>query len=136
MALGRQFRLDIQHVVTRITTPESAILLAFDENDVQLIASVEVAKRTADLARLGMLAVDQRYQRGGLGRRILHHAEEHCARTWGVKKTGLNALSTRGELMLWYERCGYRKTGEAAPFLLQRDGADELYFVEMEKNLI
>lgn len=140
MALGRSFRLGIQHVITRITTAESEILLAFAQDNAQPIASVEVTKRTADMARLGMLAVDQQHQRGGLGRRVLHYAEEYCQRTWGVKKTGLNALSTREELMLWYERCGYRKTGEMTSFLRQRDDGMsppiELYFVEMEKELI
>jgi GNAT superfamily N-acetyltransferase len=140
MSLGRAFRLDIQHIIAPITKPEVVILLAFDNNNNdRLVASVELAKRTSDLARLGMLAVDQQHQRGGLGRRFLHYAEEYCQRTWGVKKTGLNALSTREELIMWYERCGYRKTGELTPF---RPGGDDdaavpdgLHFVELEKAL-
>ena len=139
MALGRNFRIDVKHIMAPIMKPDSGILLACDHNN-NLIASVQVSKSNADVARLAMLAVDQKHQRGGLGRKILHHAEDYCRRTWGVKKMGLNALSTRDELLAWYQRCGYRKTGELTPFKPWRDDEtgfpDDLYFVELEKDLV
>ncbi|KAH8910393.1 acyl-CoA N-acyltransferase [Coniochaeta sp. PMI_546] len=137
MSLGRQFRMDVQQVVTAITNPDSVVLMAVDANDV-LIASVEVAKRSTDLARLAMLAVDERHQRDGVGRQVLEYAEDYCRSTWAVKKTGLGALSTRKELIKWYIRRGYQRTGELTPFRPpQSDGVpvhDGLTFVELEKT--
>ncbi|OIW35709.1 putative N-acetyltransferase, GNAT family, partial [Coniochaeta ligniaria NRRL 30616] len=136
MSLGRQFRMDVKFVIAAITNPESAILIACDDEDM-LVASVEVTKRGTDLARLAMLAVDERHQRGGIGRRVLDYADDYCRSTWGVKKIGLNALSTRKELIMWYMRCGYQQTGELTPF--RPRGGDEvaipdgLSFVELEK---
>jgi GNAT superfamily N-acetyltransferase len=87
-----------------------------------------------------MLAVDDAYQRFGIGRKVLAYAEEYVRREWGVRRGGLNALSTREELILWYVRCGYQKTGEVTPFPVEMFAGMELpgglCFVEMEKVLI
>jgi ribosomal protein S18 acetylase RimI-like enzyme len=137
MKLGASFRIDVEEITTQITKPDGAILVATDNST--LVASIEVSKRSADLARLSMLAVDEHHQRGGIGRRVLAYAEDYCQRTWGVKKLGLNALSTRRELILWYIRHGYRKTGELTPFpkvhVKELALLDDLYFVELEKDL-
>ncbi|KAB5546813.1 putative GNAT family acetyltransferase [Coniochaeta sp. 2T2.1] len=137
MSLGRSFRLDIQHITTPIENPDGAVLVACDQDN-NLIASVQVSKRTEDLARIALLAVDENHQRSGIGHRLLDYAEEYCRNTWGVDRMGLNALSTREELILWYTRCGYQKTGEVTPFRPPRDDEtlpDNLFFVEMEKQL-
>ncbi|KAI0136211.1 putative GNAT family acetyltransferase [Xylariales sp. AK1849] len=138
MALSAGFRIEVEEVMAMITKPNCAILMATDDNGA-LVASAEVSRRSADLARLSMLAVDQQRQRGSIGRQVLANAEDYCRRTWGVNKMGLNALSTRKELILWYMRCGYRKTGELSPFPHERTTLvplpDGLCFVELEKDL-
>ncbi|KAF7118669.1 hypothetical protein CNMCM5793_008207 [Aspergillus hiratsukae] len=137
--LASNFRIDVNDILTTITTPNSAFLLATDTTGI-LIACIGISRRAdADLARFFMLAVDDAYQRGGIGRKVLAYAEEYCRRLWGVNKGGLNALSTRRELILWYMRCGYRPTGELTPFPVEQftDIAlpEDLCFVEMEKEL-
>ncbi|KAL7628387.1 hypothetical protein AAE478_002589 [Parahypoxylon ruwenzoriense] len=138
MDLSSRFRVDVEKVIAQISKPDGAILIATDSSGIP-IASVEISKRGADLVRLSMLAVDHRRQRGGIGRRLLAYTEDYSRRTWGVKKAGLNALSTRQELILWYLRCGYRKTGELTPFPSDRnDGLtlpEDMCFVELEKDL-
>lgn len=138
MSLGRQFRIDLKYIIAPITNPESAILVAYNDQN-NLVASVAASKHSTELARLALLAVDQRYQRDGIGREVLSYAENYCLRTWGVMKIGLNALSTREELILWYMRCGYEKTGQLTPFRAWRDDnmavRDDLHFVELEKVL-
>lgn len=130
MALGQQFRVSIAEILATITQPDSANVL---------VSSVHVAKRNAGLARIAMLSVDQSQQRAGLGRHMLAHAEEFSQRTWGVGRTGLNALGTRDELIAWYMRCGYRRTGDTAPFPVERfpelDLPAGLCFVELEKDV-
>ncbi|KPM36917.1 hypothetical protein AK830_g9656 [Neonectria ditissima] len=137
MVLSEDFRLDIKDMIKKIVDPDSATLMATDDSNA-LVGSISVFKLSPDVARLSLLAVDQTYQRGGLGRQILAHAEDYCQRTWGVKTFGLNALSTREQLISWYVRCGYRKTGETSPFPYElmegRVLPEGLFFVELEKD--
>lgn len=137
MELGRQFRYKVEEVLTTINRPDARVLMAFDSTGA-LVGSVDVVKRTPDLARVAMLSVDPNQQRGGIGRQLIAYAEDYCRREWGVGKFGLNALSTRDKLLAWYERCGYQRTGETTPFPVERfpdlDLPRDLHFVELEKN--
>ncbi|EAW19528.1 GNAT family N-acetyltransferase [Aspergillus fischeri NRRL 181] len=140
-ALASAFRIDTAEILSKITTPDSAFLLATDPTGA-LIACIGVSRCTANdnLARFFLLAVDEAYQRFGIGRKILAYAEEYAHREWGVRRGGLNALSTREELILWYLRCGYQLTGEVTPFPFERFAGMELpenlCFLEMEKALV
>lgn len=141
--LASQFHISVDEVLTSMSKPDCAVLVATDPTSTgdnnALVATVEAFRRTPDLARLSMLAVNSTRQRGGLGRAVLAHAEDYCRRTWGVQRLGLNALSTRGELIAWYERCGFARTGETSAFPRERfagmDLPEDLCFVELEKDL-
>ncbi|SPN98445.1 related to N-acetyltransferase, GNAT family [Cephalotrichum gorgonifer] len=138
--LNARYTISVDTVLDGITSPDKELLVVTDANGTDgaaIVATVGVAKAGADLARIYNLALDQRYQRGGLGRQVLTHAEDYCRREWGVKKTGLNALSPRQELISWYMRRGYVKTG-TSPFPAQATegmGLPEMWFVELEKDL-
>lgn len=142
MELNIRFTISIEEVMPRITSPNSAILMAFvaaGTGKQALVASVEVVKRSDELACFSMLAVDQYHQRGGIGRELLTHAEKYCQKEWGVTKIGLNALSTRQALIAWYMRRGYQKTGETVPFPTEKFSdlalPADLCFVQLEKDL-
>lgn len=151
LGLSPRFTVDVEEVTRRISGPDGAFLVAGaapDDHGVGVgvgvpVACVEVSRRGGGggggLARISMLAVDERRQRGGVGRRVLAHAEDYCRRTWGVGRVGLNALSARPELIAWYTRRGYRDTGERTPFPRERSGdlvlPDDLCFVELEKDV-
>ncbi|KND94280.1 hypothetical protein TOPH_00787 [Tolypocladium ophioglossoides CBS 100239] len=135
--LAAHFRLDVEEVAATIASPDIVTLMAVDDSDA-LVASIEVSRRGgADCGRLSMIAVDERCQRGGVGRQVLAYAEDYCRRTWGARGLSLNALSTRKALIEWYLRRGYRKTGETTPFPRERFASlelpDDLCFVELEK---
>lgn len=138
MALSSRFRIEVAEVMVTITNPDSAILMATDDND-NLVASIGISKRGADRARFSTLAVDKSHQRGGIGRQVLAYAEDYCQQVWGVTKLGLNALSTRQELILWYIRRGYQETGESTPFPREKFNGlalpNDMCFVEFEKIL-
>ncbi|KAF7557386.1 hypothetical protein G7Z17_g718 [Cylindrodendrum hubeiense] len=138
MKLGSSFRVGVDKVLSQITKPDGGIVMATDNNGA-LVGSIEVFKASPDLARLSMLAVDQSYQQGGIGRQVLAYAEDYCQKTWGVKTLGLNALSTRQELISWYMRRGYQKTGEVSPFPKERlrelGLPEDMGFVELEKDV-
>lgn len=103
-----------------------------------MVGTIQVSKRGSGYGRLSMIAVDDRFQRSGVGTQILAFAENYCRKVWGVEKFSLNALSTRKALMEWYIRHGYKKVGETRPFprddFPELDLADDLCFVELEKD--
>ncbi|CAL5868942.1 uncharacterized protein PFLUO_LOCUS3170 [Penicillium psychrofluorescens] len=136
--LNSRFSIEVKEILAIITNPDSAFLMATDHN-ATLVASIGVSKKAADLGRLFMLAVDQQYQRGGVGRQVVAYAEDYSQKTWGITRLGLNALSTRQNLILWYIRRGYRKTGEETPFPREHFKdlvlPDDMCFVELEKDL-
>jgi ribosomal protein S18 acetylase RimI-like enzyme len=104
-----------------------------------LRGSVWLEPRSASVWYLGSLAVDPREQNSGLGRRILDAAETGLA-DLGAAKVIIDVLNVRGSLIAWYERRGYRLTGEshAFPYEDNRYGVPQrpdLEFVELEKSL-
>ncbi|KAF7176386.1 hypothetical protein CNMCM7691_002515 [Aspergillus felis] len=140
--LASGFSIETTEILSAITAPNSAFLLATDPTGA-LIACVGISRKItdhADLARFFFLAVDEAYQRFGIGRKILAYAEGYCQKQWGVSRGGLNALSTREELIQWYLRCGYQPTGEVTPFPVEKFTEialpEDLCFVEMEKELV
>ncbi|KAI5459734.1 acyl-CoA N-acyltransferase [Mariannaea sp. PMI_226] len=139
MGLSASFTIDIEVILGKITQTDSEMLMAIGDDNA-LVACIGVNRPKPDLARLFLLAVDQRWQQGGLGRQVLAYAEDYCIRTWDVKRLGLNALSTREKLISWYERRGYQKTGELTPFPARElNGVvipDDMCFVEMEKDAV
>ncbi|KAL6803511.1 acyl-CoA N-acyltransferase [Trichoderma sp. SZMC 28012] len=135
--LASTFRISVEEVMPRIVNPDNAVLMALDDAD-NLVASIEVAKRGINCGRISMIAVNERYQKGGVGRSVLAYAEAYCRQTWNVEKFSLNALSTRKTLIEWYMRQGYQKTGETSPFPRERFLSvalpDDICFIEMEKD--
>ena len=89
-------------------------LLVFRDND-RLRACVALTDKSHGLAYLGMLTVDPEHQSGGLGKLILAAAEDHAA-AFGAARVEMTVIAQRRELIAWYERRGYRGTGERRPF--------------------
>lgn len=97
-----------------------------------LVGCVAVTRKSAALAYLGMLCVAPELQSSGLGRRLLDAAED-CARAQGIAAMEMTVIDSRTELIAWYERRGYARTGEARPFPVPRD--PPLTFAVLEKPL-
>jgi GNAT superfamily N-acetyltransferase len=121
-----------------VADPGQRILLLRDAGG-ELVASV-VLRRDGDSAWLGMLAIRPVLQGRGTGRAMLVAAEGWVAEHWGARRMRMTVIAQRAELIAWYERRGYRRTGETAPFFYgdPRFGLpkrDDLYFVVLEKTL-
>ncbi|KAG9197134.1 hypothetical protein G6514_002247 [Epicoccum nigrum] len=136
--LNRNFTVTPEEILTIIGNSSAAFLMATSEGG-SLVGVVAVMKRTEDVARIALLAVDPKHQAAGIGLHILDHAEHYAVTTWDVKTVGLNALSTRGFLIGWYEKRGYTKTGERSELPAKAvDGltlSKDVHFVEMEKQV-
>ncbi|MFJ8648476.1 GNAT family N-acetyltransferase [Streptomyces sp. NPDC093546] len=130
-------RTDPEGVRQIITAPASR-LLTF-ERDGGIIACCHLEHR-GDAAYFGMFAVRPGLQGGGLGRRILAEAERLAVAEWGVREMHMTVISIREELLAWYERRGYRRTGKMSPFPYEdeRFGVpqrDDLQFELLVKEL-
>ncbi|MER6618060.1 GNAT family N-acetyltransferase [Streptomyces xantholiticus] len=106
-------RTDPQRVLEVITTPGSRLMIV--ERDGAVIACCQLEHR-GEAAYFGMFAVRPELQGAGLGRRIIAEAERSARETWGVTQMHMTVISVREELIAWYERRGYRRTGRTSPF--------------------
>jgi GNAT superfamily N-acetyltransferase len=93
---------------------EGAVLLMGRNEAGELVGSVYLQKQGA-VMYLGMLSVDATRQGAGLGKYLLRAADTY-AREQGCSKMKITVISVRTELLAWYERHGYQRTGETVPF--------------------
>lgn len=106
-------RTDEADVGAVIARPDSRIVLL--ERDGRLLASCHV-ERQGDAAYFGMFAVDPAQQTGGLGKLLLGEAERIAREEWHCRAMEMTVIVQRHELIAWYERRGYRRTGTYKPF--------------------
>ena len=106
-------RTDKELVAELLNASGNAILLAFD--GATLFACCHLEQHGSS-AYFGMFAVDPARQNGGLGKRVLAEAERYAREVWQCRAMHMKVIDARSELMAWYERRGYRRTGEYTPF--------------------
>lgn len=110
--LGGQ-RTDPDKMRETIADPASRIELAWADG--ALIGCAHLKKEADGSCYLGMLTVDPARQAGGIGKLILSHCDD-VARAWGCARMRMTVISVRAELIAYYERRGYAKTGASEPF--------------------
>jgi len=101
---------DVQHL---IESEHSVILLCMRGDD--LIASVCLEKK-ADAAYVGMFVVNPAMQKLGIGKQLLTYAENFAEQHWSVSKFCMHVITLRHELIAFYERRGYQRTGIVKEF--------------------
>jgi GNAT superfamily N-acetyltransferase len=121
-----------------LADPDRCILVRRDD-DGTLLASVAL-KRDGEAAWLGMLSVRPTRQAAGIGRQVVEGAESWARAHWGSRRMRMTVIVQRSELIAWYERRGYCRTGETAPFFYgdERFGLprrQDLSFIVLEKRL-
>ncbi|MFF0970413.1 GNAT family N-acetyltransferase [Streptomyces sp. NPDC003703] len=106
-------RTDPQGVLDVIASPDSRLLTV--ERDGCVVACCQLEHR-GDHAYFGMFAVSPALQGAGLGKLIIAEAERQVREVWGVTEMHMTVISVREDLIAWYERRGYRRTGRMSPF--------------------
>jgi ribosomal protein S18 acetylase RimI-like enzyme len=106
-------RTDAAAVESIIASPRSRLLLAFHGDE--LIACCQIEHRE-DYAYFGMFAVRPTRQGGGIGGAVIAEAERLAVAEWQVREMRMTVISVRDELIAWYERRGYTRTGIMSPF--------------------
>ncbi|MDB5022439.1 MAG: family N-acetyltransferase [Mucilaginibacter sp.] len=89
-------------------------ILKYTDHDGQIIGCVYLELKKQSLY-LGMLTVSPTLQTKGIGRQLLHEAEK-IAHRLNCRTLFMTVITTRHELIKWYERRGYRATGTTMPF--------------------
>ena len=101
--------------VRALFQPRSVILLLCSEANI--VACVHLQGDSSG-ASIGMLATDPELQAQGLGKRMLSHAENYAAERLGASLFRMSVLSSRPELLAFYQRRGYVLTGEVEDYPL------------------
>ena len=96
-----------------IERPRSRVLLV--ERDGALVACAHVAVEDG-AGYFGMFAVRPDLQGAGLGNALLLEAERVVRDEWMLPALRMTVIDVRDELIAWYERRGYRRTGIRKPF--------------------
>ena len=89
------------------------MILKYEEDD-QLLGCVSLEQKGQNLY-LGMLTVAPEAQANGIGKTLLFAAEK-IAVEQRYRAITMTVITVRHELIAWYERRGYRLTGEKQPF--------------------
>jgi ribosomal protein S18 acetylase RimI-like enzyme len=106
-------RTDLRGVLEVVEAPGSRLVVV--ERDGALVACCQLERR-GTRAYFGMFAVGPALQGAGLGKAVLAEAERFCRKEWGAQEMEMTVISVRTDLIAWYERRGYRRTGVTTPF--------------------
>lgn len=133
-------RIDSSMLADMLSKDNLTILLMRDHQHGPLAGCVSFERTPGStVAYLSMLSIDPQRQAEGLGRTLLSKAEGGL-KAQGATDVRITVIWLRHTLIEWYERRGYRLTGEREPFPYgdQRFGIpqrDDLYFLVMEKSI-
>jgi len=121
-------RTDREEVASLTRDDEARLLLAHLAQ--QLVGCVLVRRSDAHgaptthgllparerVAHIGMFAVQPTLQSRGLGSALLEEAERVARAELAVTRAEMTVIEQRLDLLPWYERRGYRRTGASEPF--------------------
>lgn len=111
--LKGELRTDIPTLTTLVDNPH-AVVLKYTTAEDAIAGSVYLHIQERGLY-LGMLTVSPQLQAGGIGRQLLQAAEQF-AKEKNCPCIFMSVISVRHELIDWYERHGYKNSGETKPF--------------------
>jgi ribosomal protein S18 acetylase RimI-like enzyme len=112
------------------------ILLCGDDAGIIGCAHLELRGTACEL---GMLVVKPGLQSRGIGKQLMQAAETMARQSWGVRRITMSVITVRHELIAYYERRGYRRTGRTKPFVADDTHgfpkSQSLEFEVLEKSL-
>lgn len=106
-------RTDPEAVAEIVATGKGRLLLAFDQGELVGCCQLE---RHDDHAYFGMFAVRPGLQGAGVGKAVLAEAERIAREEWHAAEMHMTVISLREDLIAWYQRRGYTRTGKMSPF--------------------
>ncbi len=128
-------RTDDNNLLEVMQLPASVFLKYTNEKN-EIVGCVNLQQHGSKIY-LGMFSVSPLLQGFGIGKQILQASEEFAEQ---VKATSIymSVISVRSELISWYNRNGYRESGERKAFVedgLTGKHLQPLEFIILEKGL-
>ncbi len=99
----------------------------------EMLAGCVYAELRGERGYFGLLAVDPKRQRTGLGGQLIAEAEDYC-RTAGCRFMDLTFVNVREELPGYYRQLGYVENG-TLPFPPEQATKIPVHLVRMSKEL-
>lgn len=135
-------RTGVDDIEDCLNRPYSYILLAerpLEDGSFDLLACAHVAIEDG-AGYFGMFSVRPNLQGGGIGKALLAEAERIARDEWRLPAMRMTVIDIRDELIAFYERRGYRRTGIKKPFpygdeRFGRPKREDLRFEVLEKPL-
>jgi len=106
-------RTDLEEIKALLSDPKSRFVVA-TEGDA--LAACALIRDEGGVGYFGMFAVRPDLQGAKLGRTMLDAAERYARDLWRVPQMYMTVINLREDLIAYYERRGYRRTGEQKPF--------------------
>ena len=106
-------RIDPEVLRADIARDDSRVVLA--ERDGALLACAHVAI-DGDAGYFGMFSVVPGLQGGGIGKQVLAECERIVRDDWRLPAMRMTVIDVRDELIAFYQRRGYHRTGILKPF--------------------
>ncbi len=119
-----------------IMNKPSAVILKYLNEKTEITGCVYLEKNNDELY-LGMLSVLPQAQAQGIGKQLMKASEDY-AQDYKLKAVVITVISVRTELIAWYERRGYKQTGQIKPFPEDKRSCvptQPLQFIIMKKLL-
>ncbi len=98
-----------------LSDPSIHFLVAYSFGHLLCCICLEQSNKVVNI---GLFAVNPEYQQLGIGKSALSYAEDYALHRLGLKLSVMQVISQRKELISFYERCGYKKTGLVKPYPL------------------
>jgi ribosomal protein S18 acetylase RimI-like enzyme len=135
-------RIDADVLRHDIERPRSRVLIAERPRpgpSLEMLACAHVCEDD-NAGYFGMFSVKPNLQGAGVGKTVIAEAERIVRDDWALPVMRMTVIDVREELIAWYERRGYRRTGIKKPFPYgdPRYGIpkrDDLRFEVLEKFL-
>jgi len=108
-------RTDVASLSQDMNQPESLVLKC--TNAIGAIVGCVYLQGKKNSLYLGMLSVSPNHQNLGIGKKLLKASADHAQKNH-YATIQMTVISLREELILWYERQGFQKTGGKKPFLV------------------
>ena len=128
-------RTNVEKLQETMNNPATFFLKYMENGEIKACVLLENQKTAL---YLGMLTVSPFLQGSGIGKKLLAAAESK-AKELGLPKIFMTVISIRHELIAWYERKGYKSTGEIKPFPKEDISfglpKQHLEFIVMEKTI-
>ena len=108
-------RINIHQVAEIMSKPDSVILVGLKNSEIAACLHIE---KVASNSYIGLFAVNPTLQGMGIGKQLLAHAERYASENFGAERFILVVVSSRNELISFYQRRGYQRTGSVMDYSL------------------